>query len=106
MVFAIKYRARMSLGCGSRLGCRLEMTEIADVEMEYQLRIDAMTPAERFARSAAMFAWTREQIAIQIRSADPNISNEVLKWRVAERLYESEPEVLKLIRRAVANVPS
>ncbi len=75
-----------------------------DVEIEYRKRIDAMSPAERMARSAAMFAWTRQQMARQIRSADPTLSDEQVKWRVALRLYEHDPEVIKLIEENLPHV--
>ena len=32
------------------------------VEQAYQRRIDAMSPAEKVARSAAMFQWVRDQL--------------------------------------------
>ncbi len=38
------------------------------IELAYRDRIDAMTPAERVARSAAMFQWTREQIGVSVDS--------------------------------------
>ena len=38
------------------------------IESKYQDGIDRLTPAERVARSATMFAWTRNQIARQIVS--------------------------------------
>ena len=58
-----------------------------------------MTPAERVARSAAMFAWTRDQIARQIISEQGDMDSESLKWKVALRLYGSEPSVRRLIER-------
>lgn len=69
------------------------------IESQYRDCIDAMTPAERVARSAAMFAWTRDQIARQIISEQGDMDSESLKWKVALRLYGSEPSVRRLIER-------
>ena len=74
------------------------------IELRYQERIDALTPAERVARSAAMFAWTREQIARQIVSEQGEMDGESLEWKVALRLYGSEPTVRRLIERKLADV--
>ena len=75
-----------------------------EVELEYERRWKAMSPAEKVSRSAAMFAWTRQQMARRIRSDDPNLSEEQIKWRVALQLYEREPEVVKLIQEQLSNV--
>ena len=75
-----------------------------EVELEYERRWKAMSPAERFSRSAAMLAWTRQQIARRIRSNAPYLSDEEVKWHVALKLYEREPEVVKLIREQLSNV--
>ncbi len=77
---------------------------VTDVELEYRKRIDVMSSAEKMARCAAMFAWTRQQMARQIRSANPNLSEEQVKWQVALKLYELEPEVIKLIEENVQHV--
>ncbi len=74
------------------------------IELEYQKRIDAMTPAERVARSAAMFEWTREQLARQITEQLGPIEKSILKWHVALRLYGNEPVVREMIEREIANV--
>ena len=63
-----------------------------------------MTPAERVARSAAMFQWTRDQLARKIISQDGEMSEELLKWQVALRLYGNEPAVRKMIERKLADV--
>ncbi|MEM6690788.1 MAG: hypothetical protein AAF664_15245 [Planctomycetota bacterium] len=75
-----------------------------EVEQEYERRVRAMSPAEKMARSAAMLAWTREQMARRIRDAHPDLSDEDVKWRVALKLYEREPEVIKLIEMHLASV--
>ncbi len=63
-----------------------------------------MTPAQRVARSAAMFAWTRDQIARQIVSEQGELDAESLKWKVALSLYGSEPIVRRFIERRLADV--
>ena len=63
-----------------------------------------MTPAERVARSAAMFQWTRDQLGRQIISDQGEISEEILKWHVALRLYGNEPAVRKMIEGKLADV--
>jgi hypothetical protein len=74
------------------------------IEARYRECIDAMTPAERVARSAAMFVWTRDQIARQIISEQGEMDSESLKWKVALRLYESESSVRRLIEREFPDV--
>lgn len=76
------------------------------VELAYRDRIDAMTPYERVARSAAMFQWTREQIARQIIAKRGSVDGDSLKWLVALRLYRGSPVVRGLIERKLADVSS
>jgi len=80
------------------------MSSVSRIESEYKSRIDAMTPAQRVARSAAMFAWTREQIARQIANQHPQLDNDSLKWKVALRLYQNDPLVCRLIERRLEDV--
>lgn len=75
-----------------------------DVDVKYYERNKAMTPSERLERCTAMLNWTRQQVACRIRQADPNISDEELKWRVALRLYGDEPAIVKLIESQLAYV--
>ena len=63
-----------------------------------------MSPAERVARSAAMFGWTREQLARQIIAERGPTDAETLKWLVALRLYGSQPDVRELIETKLADV--
>jgi len=77
---------------------------VTEVKIEYQKRIDAMSPAEKMARSAAMFAWTRQQMARQFRHSNPTLTDEQMKWQVALKLYEHEPEVIKLITECLQHV--
>lgn len=77
---------------------------LSDVEIEYQRRIASMSVREKIARTAAMLSWTRQQIAARIRQGEPRISDEQLKWRVALKLYESEPAVVAMIEKHLADV--
>ncbi len=78
--------------------------ETSDIDLEYERRWKAMSPAEKVSRSAAMFAWTRQQMARRIRNAQPSLSDEEVKWHVALRIYEREPEVVKLIEEHLSHV--
>lgn len=74
------------------------------IEALYRERIDAMTPAERVARSAAMFVWTREQIARQIITEQGEMDERRLKWLVALQLYGNQPVVRQWIERKLLDV--
>lgn len=71
---------------------------------EYHRRIDAMTPAERVARCEAMFHWAREMVGRQIVEQHGPLPPEVLKWRIAERLYGREPQAAALIEKMLCDV--
>lgn len=75
-----------------------------EIDLEYQRRLREMSPAEKFSRCAAMFAWTRQQMARRIRDIEPDLSDEDVKWRVALQLYKSEPGVVNLIQEHLAHV--
>lgn len=76
----------------------------SSVELAYRKQIASMTPAERVARSAAMFEWTRQMLARQIVAEHGELSAEALKWHIALRLYIGEPGVRRLIERKLADV--
>ncbi|XZE36054.1 hypothetical protein SH501x_001606 [Pirellulaceae bacterium SH501] len=78
--------------------------EESEIELEYRRRWQAMSPVEKVARSAAMLAWTRQQMAIRIRNTQPSLSDEEVRWRVALQLYERDPDVVRLIQEKLANV--
>ena len=77
---------------------------VSEIEEEYQRRVAAMSIKEKMSRSAAMLAWTRQQMAIRIRAKQPDLSDEQLKWQVALEMYQSEPEVVAMINRYLENV--
>ncbi len=81
------------------------MTEVvSEVELEYRRRMAAMSIKEKIARTAAMLAWTRQQMASRIRKEQPAISDEQLKWQVALQMYQSEPTVVAMIEKHLVNV--
>lgn len=80
------------------------------IESAYCERVDAMSPAERVARSTALFQWTREQLARQIVAEQhgdgvlEGIAPESLQWLVALQLYANEPIIRCLIERRLRDV--
>ena len=78
--------------------------EQSEIELEYERRWKAMSPAEKVARSAAMLVWTRQQMAIRIRNTQPSLSDEEVRLHVALQLYERDPEVVRLIQEQLAHV--
>jgi hypothetical protein len=82
------------------------MMQTTEIDVEYQRRVDAMSIKEKIERSAAMLAWTRQQIAARIRKQFPQLTDEQLKWHVALKLYESEPAVVAMIQGRLAYVSS
>ena len=80
-------------------------TPALDIEEEYQRRIRSMTPAERVARGAAMFAMVRESIARRLVAEHGDLTDVELKWRVALELYGDENESLRnLIQKQIDSV--
>jgi len=76
------------------------------VETEYQSRMAALTPAQRVARSVAMFNMMRESIGRQVIAEHGEMSYERLRWEVALRMYSSEPAVCEMIRERLKDVSS
>jgi hypothetical protein len=80
--------------------------ESTEIDIEYQRRVDAMSIREKIERTAAMLAWTRQQMASRIRQQSPELTDEQLKWHVALKLYESEPAVATMIQGRLIHVSS
>ena len=76
----------------------------SEIDIEYQRRVDAVSIREKVERSAAMLAWTRQQMGYRMRQQSPELSDEQLRWHVALKLYESEPAVAAMIQGHLANV--
>lgn len=51
----------------------------SEIDIEYERRCKAMSPAEKVSRSAAMFAWTCQQMARRLHYAAPSLSDEEVK---------------------------
>jgi hypothetical protein len=66
--------------------------------------MDAMSIKEKVERSAAMLAWTRQQMAARLRQQSPQLTAEQWRWSIALELYASEPAVTAMIRDHLANV--
>jgi hypothetical protein len=77
---------------------------MAMVQEEYQTSIRRLTVKERVARSVALFQWSREIIARQIRRESHVNSNERLKWLVALRQYGRDPRMRTMIKRELDRV--
>jgi hypothetical protein len=76
------------------------------VEEAYRQSVDAMTPAEKFARMHALLNWARELYARQIRAELGDVSEERLKWEVALRQYGSDPRSRALLEEKLRHVPA
>lgn len=74
------------------------------VEEVYQQRIAAMTPAEKIERMCALNAWARWNLARVITEELGPLPPEVLKWRVALRLYGQNPDCRRLIEEQLERV--
>lgn len=74
------------------------------VEEIYRERVEALSPADRVARMAAVTAWVRNQMRRSLLAADPDLSSEQIKWKVASKLYGQDTELGALIRKRAADV--
>lgn len=75
------------------------------VEEAYCRAIDAMPPAEKMARVESFLAWTRNLIARQVRAElGEGVGDERIRWEVALRMYDSDPQMDRLIREQIARV--
>jgi hypothetical protein len=79
------------------------------IEELYAERLASMSPKERVARAAAMFQWSREMIGRQIIKEEAMAGRaplmpEVLKWRIALRMYGADPKARTVIERRLADV--
>ncbi len=74
------------------------------VEDAYQKAVDAMTPAEKFRRVEGFYKWVRDLYARQILEEHGPMSDELLKWRVALRIYGRQPATKALIEAEIERV--
>ena len=74
------------------------------VEDAYREAVDAMTPAEKFRRVEGLNRWIRELYAQQILDEKGAMSDELLKWQVALRIYGNQPKTRALIEAEIERV--
>jgi hypothetical protein len=77
-----------------------------DVEEHYRQAVDAMTPAQKFARMHALLFWVRDFYARQLRDELGEVSDERLRWEVCRRLYSGDRRARELIERKLRDVHS
>lgn len=70
------------------------------VERAYLEGIRKMGPMGRVQRTCSLFQSIVGMIRHQIELENPGLSEREVRIRAAERMYASEPEVLKLLERA------
>jgi hypothetical protein len=75
-----------------------------NVEDEYRRAVDAMTPAQKFARMHALLHWARDVYARQLRVELGEVSEERLKWEVCRRLYYGDHRARELIEQKLRDV--
>ncbi len=68
-----------------------------DVEDYYRDAIARLTVEERFQRVCSLFASMQRMLALQIRQEAPSLSDWEIKWRVAKRMYLTDPGAQKLL---------
>jgi hypothetical protein len=68
-----------------------------NVELEYRIRVDAMSSVERIRRAEALFRWSRDYLARSILTAQGPMPDNLLKHKVALRQYGANPTTKQLI---------
>lgn len=75
-----------------------------NLKEHYAQSIDRLSPKEKLVRAAQMFALVREYLGRQIVAEEGPMSPEVVKWKVALRLYGDEAGSRVLIEEALHRV--
>ena len=75
-----------------------------DLESAYRAAVDAMTPAEKFARMVELNEFARWNIARLITEEQGPLPPEELKWKVALWIYGRDPECRQLIEEQLSRV--
>jgi hypothetical protein len=76
------------------------MNDESAVERRYQEILDRMTGLERVQRTAALWHSGWEMIALQVREEyGAGLSDRELRYRVARRMYMSDPTFLDLLQK-------
>ena len=68
-----------------------------NVELEYRIRVDAMSAVERIRRAEALFRWSRDYLARSVLAMEGPMSDDLLRRKVALRQYGADPSTKKLI---------
>jgi len=69
------------------------------VESRYNEVLDRMSGRERVERTASLFGSLCSMLTLQIRRENPEISERLLRLKVAERLYLSDQNTQNLLCR-------
>lgn len=69
------------------------------VEEEYRKAIAGWTGCQRVERSEQLFVEVREMLVRRILARDPQLTSFEVNKRVAEQLYRSDPEALRLLSK-------
>lgn len=77
---------------------------MSSIEEEYDRRIAEMTPRERMRRAEAMLRFARDLIAREIQREEGPLDSEIVKWKVAARMYGSDPRTMSLIAEGMKRV--
>ncbi len=72
------------------------------VEDAYRAAVDAMTPAQKFARMGELNLWAHWNIARIITKEQGSLPRVILKWKVALWKYGNNPTSRKLIEDHLA----
>ena len=70
---------------------------MSGVEEQYREAIASWSGLRRVERSADLFSEVREMLARKIVAADPHLAPPEVTRRVAEQLYRSDRETLRLL---------
>tara|TARA_B100000700_G_scaffold265030_1_gene303130 strand:+ start:9725 stop:9964 length:240 start_codon:yes stop_codon:yes gene_type:complete len=70
-----------------------------DIEDIYQQEMLKLTPSEKLERSFAMLQIHVQNIARQITEREGEMSEEELRWKVAEVLYQDDPGAIELMNQ-------
>lgn len=72
---------------------------MSQVEERYNQALDAMSPAQRLQRTAALYTSMQRMLEHQVRKEFPGLSQRELKWHVAQRMYLSDAATQRLLQQ-------
>ena len=79
---------------------------MTEVEELYQQAVDALTPAQKYARMHALLNWARDLYARHLREDLGDVSEERPKWEVALRQYGGDRRTREMIGQRLRDVRS